>query len=399
MHYAVPRILDRHDLLERLYTDISVDHGLSRLFKFLPNSLRTPTVHKLCGRSASGIPRDRTVAFELLGYKYAAKLRRSHSESDRLQVFMWMEKEFSKNILRFGFPQHSALYTFNGASLGLLEHARHAGISTVLEQTIAPKRIELELLGEETRRLRGSTAADPAIFHDFIQQEEAEWQMADRIICASDFVRDGLIKCGVDANKCIVVPYGVDLSIFRRSELSCRAPSADQNIRVLFIGAVNRRKGIETLLECMRLLRGTNITCRIVGPLSADALGLLAACPSNTVVVGSLPRSAIPGELEGSDIFCLPSLCEGSATVVYEALASGLPVVTTPNAGSIVRDGVDGLMVTPSDAHSLAEAITKIAEDLDYRQELARNAISRSEFGSLDAYSRRLISALSGISE
>jgi glycosyltransferase involved in cell wall biosynthesis len=77
-------------------------------------------------------------------------------------------------------------------------------------------------------------------------------------------------------------------------------------------------------------------------------------------VVGAVPRSEIAKHYGWADVFVLPTLSEGSANVVYEALAAGLPVITTPNAGSIIRDGGNGFLVPIRDAGKLAEAIMKL---------------------------------------
>jgi glycosyltransferase involved in cell wall biosynthesis len=135
-----------------------------------------------------------------------------------------------------------------------------------------------------------------------------------------------------------------------------------------------------------------------VGSVEVDTDVLGRAAGPNVETVGPVPRSAVADEYARADVFCLPSLCEGSATVVYEALAAGLPVITTPNAGSIVRDGREGFIVPVRDAEAIASRIDELASDDALRQEMARAARERSRYGSLDAYARRLL-AVFGRSE
>jgi glycosyltransferase involved in cell wall biosynthesis len=95
-----------------------------------------------------------------------------------------------------------------------------------------------------------------------------------------------------------------------------------------------------------------------------------------------------------ADVFLLPTVCEGSATVCYEALAAGLPVVTTPNAGSTVRDGVDGFVVPIRDSETLVERLARLAEDPELLAGMSANALARaSEFG-LANYGERLMRVL-----
>jgi len=394
MHYAVPRILESGGRLEMLFTDISIDHGMSRAVKFAPSFLKNKFLSKLRGRLVSGVPLEKIVAFEYIGYIYTLKLQMARNEADRLRAFIWVEEQFSKKIRTFGFGGSKSVYAFNGAALHLFESAAKDGVTKILEQTIAPKRIENELLGASGfLDARAIAFLDSPVMREFVEKEEAEWKAADTILCASDFVMDGLISCGVSRAKCHVVPYGVNLSPYVDKGNSRSA--SGKTVNVLFVGGVGSRKGIWSLLEAMRSLSRLDVKCRVVGPIAADLKQLSRECPANTEIVGSVARSEIPGEFERADIFCLPSLCEGSATVIYEALAAGLPVITTANSGSIVRDGIEGLIIPHSNSDALAEAVVRLVTDSDFRLETGRNALTRSRYGSLSAYSERLLSVLS----
>ncbi len=112
--------------------------------------------------------------------------------------------------------------------------------------------------------------------------------------------------------------------------------------------------------------------------------------------LGRVPRWEIAAEFSSADVYALPSLAEGSAVSTYQALALGIPVVTTQAAGSVVRDGVDGYIVPERDAESLAEAIARIAEDRARREEFSANARRRVADYTWARYSERLIETLTG---
>ena len=95
-----------------------------------------------------------------------------------------------------------------------------------------------------------------------------------------------------------------------------------------------------------------------------------------------------------TDVLVLPTLCEGSATVTYEALASGVPVITTENSGSVVREGIDGFVVPIRDAVSLAEKIELLCDDSGLRLQMADAARTRLSEISLAAYAERLLRVL-----
>ena len=92
------------------------------------------------------------------------------------------------------------------------------------------------------------------------------------------------------------------------------------------------------------------------------------------------------------DVFLLPSVSEGSAGVCYEALAAGLPVITTPNAGSVVRDGIDGFIVPIRSPEAIIEKLDRLASDPDLLAFMSKNARERSADYTLERYGERLLS-------
>jgi glycosyltransferase involved in cell wall biosynthesis len=98
-----------------------------------------------------------------------------------------------------------------------------------------------------------------------------------------------------------------------------------------------------------------------------------------------------------ADIFVYPSLHEGSAFATYEAMASGLPVVATPNTGSVVRDGVDGFIVKPRDVESLMERIEWLYRQPDLRRTMGASARRRAESFTWGAYRERIAGFFAGL--
>jgi glycosyltransferase involved in cell wall biosynthesis len=97
---------------------------------------------------------------------------------------------------------------------------------------------------------------------------------------------------------------------------------------------------------------------------------------------------------QNADAFVFPSLAEGSALVTYEALACGLPVLTTPNAGSIVRDGVEGFIVPIRDVDALANRLEQLRTDERLRKEMSKAARVRAEAYTWDRYGDTLVEAI-----
>jgi glycosyltransferase involved in cell wall biosynthesis len=258
-----------------------------------------------------------------------------------------------------------------------------------MEQVIAPLRFEISLLREEHQVFPDWQLAywDDKNTAEFCAREEAEWGAADLILCGSEFVRDSIATCGGPANRGVIVPYGVDAELSFSPRMSHGGP-----IRVLVVGAVGLRKGSPYVQAAAERLKNRAVF-RMVGPL--DTLPKVRATLSEAVeLTGAVPRSEIGKHFAWADLFLLPSLCEGSATVTYEALAAGLPVICTPHAGSVVRDGIDGVIVPIRNADAIVEAVDRLNRHPDLRRAMAESAKRRAAEFDLRAYGRRLVAAL-----
>jgi glycosyltransferase involved in cell wall biosynthesis len=269
--------------------------------------------------------------------------------------------------------------------LECFERAQFDGVATILEQTIAPRRLELELLAEsEERYPQWRDPEGRGLSQYFAEREEQEWTLADTIVCGSDFVKRGLMRQGIPGRQIHVVPYGID-------------PPADwspkttlgNRLRVLFVGSINARKGVPALMEASEKLPCCEF--RLVG---GGRLPEGISIPSNVRIVGPVPRTEVSHHYRWADVFLLPSLCEGSATVIYEALSQGVPVICTPNAGSVVRDGMEGKIIPALDPAAIREALESFLAAPNTLEPCSQRARSRALEHTLESYGDRLLTAL-----
>jgi glycosyltransferase involved in cell wall biosynthesis len=138
---------------------------------------------------------------------------------------------------------------------------------------------------------------------------------------------------------------------------------------------------------------GDKAEFRMVGPIGVlpEARAKLAATLKLT---GPIPRSEMRAQFEWADVFLLPSLCEGSATAVYEALAAGLPVICTDNTGSVVRHGIDGYIVPIRDVSETAEILRQFAGTPAALARMSDSARERARDFTVSRYGERLVAAL-----
>ena len=165
--------------------------------------------------------------------------------------------------------------------------------------------------------------------------------------------------------------------------------SASDPVTVGFVGQVHLRKGAPYFMEVAKRLHGRGIRFVMVGPVYVES-SAVARHKDFVDVVGAVPRSRVPDWLRQFDILLFPSTCEGCSSAVMEAMSTGLPVVASPNSGSVVRDGTDGFIRAYDQIDAMAEAVERLASNPSLRMEMGQSASRRAGEFSLDWYGRGL---------
>ncbi|MHB8476186.1 MAG: glycosyltransferase [Steroidobacteraceae bacterium] len=198
------------------------------------------------------------------------------------------------------------------------------------------------------------------------------------------YLRDLL---GADGQQKInLVYHGIDLSMFTAD---VREPESEESaFRLLSVGRLVPKKGHDDLIAACAELRdaGYEIRCRIVGggPLKAELSAQIAQLGLEKVVSleGSMTHAELIGLYRQADLFALaPRITEdgdrdGIPNVIAEAIAAGVPVVSTNVSGipELVRHEQTGLLVPPNDSHALANAIARLIESPEVASALAASA-------------------------
>ena len=362
-HYQEPLLFHQWGILDRLYTDFYSGHSkFATLLRYAKIHDRLPQfVKKGLERYKLGLETAKILHFPKFGYQYAKALRKV-SPQQASQVYVWAGQEFCRKILNSGLGNTDTIYGFNSASLELFKHAKNLGIRCILDQTLAERSLVYSLLLEEEQRWsewsRSPFTVGTADL-ELLDREQREQELANRIICGSTFVKDSLISRGISPEKISVVSLGQcpNVSLPQHQPEYETPQQRGDGLRILFAGAVGLRKGIPYLMEALRKLQGNiPFTCKVVGSLQIKPQRV-AEYSDVCDFVGIVPRSQMASFYHWADVFILPSLCEGSAMVTYEALSWGLPIITTMNSGSIVRDGIDGFIVPARDAEAIASKL------------------------------------------
>jgi glycosyltransferase involved in cell wall biosynthesis len=390
MHYAVPRILHEAGMLGMLHTDVVATKGWpARLARAIPGSRKLGGIRRLLARIPQGIPNSKILTQDLLGVSFAMRNQYCRSITEAEGVHLQVTKQFCRQVVKSGMSDYDGVYVFSGDGVEILEEAKRLGQKRIVEQVIAPMEVVYSTYVKEHERFPEMVGQEYLNQHwqEIRDRECREWELADAVVCGSTFVQDCIAQVGGPVEKTVVVNYGVGGPVSPPRPVPNRGTA---KTRVVFVGEVGFRKGAHYLLEAARQCTA-DFEFRFCGHVNLPA-SLLANIPSNVKFLGIVPRSEVSQQYEWADIFCLPSLVEGSATVTYEAMASGLPIVTTPQSGSIVREGVDGFLIPPGNATAIVEALRRCRRsELPPQHEPIRDRVGGPPSFTLDAYRERLL--------
>lgn len=356
------------------------------IFGKLPFGLGHKIVNHLKRRYLSGLDTGKIVLRPLWEIFFLICSKVSPLKKYAVKAILRRNKRFGKAIagkIHKGCCQ--AVICYDSAAFEIFEKARKENIVRILDQSIAHYRTGAGILKEEAKLHPEFADVLVPSPESLIDQLDKETALADYILAGSDFCKNTLIQNGVEPDKIKVVPYGFDPKIFFPQKERART----DKFRILFVGSIGQRKGIKYLLEAFRQLKLPKAELLLVGNIQGSGNGLLGYRDLFTHV-SNVPHHMVHKYFQESDIFVFPTLLEGSVIVSYEALGCGLPVITTPNAGSVVRDGVDGYIVPIRDIDALKEKILTLYENPGLRAEMSANAAQRALDFTWDKYHERI---------
>jgi phosphatidyl-myo-inositol alpha-mannosyltransferase len=195
-----------------------------------------------------------------------------------------------------------------------------------------------------------------------------------------------------------IVPNGVDLSAARPD-----GSRPHEELRIVFVGRAEERKGLPVLLRAFEALRAVDVPARltVAGPTAEEVEPLLLD-PEGIEIAGPVDDAEKWRLLGAADLLCAPSLGgESFGMVLTEAFASGTPVVVSDIAGyrDVVRDGRDGVLVPVGDAVALGETLLELAFDPARRSQMSDAALERAERFAWPNVAREVESVYAGALE
>lgn len=382
--YAVPRILEQAGMLEALYTDSSAESFFGKCAGYLGRSAPA-SMRRLANRNPNGIPSNRICSSDCC---MAIEIKRQFSGlSGSSNLLQLKDQRLSRKMKRWGLRGADIIYSMYDESLDFVRWAKSQGAKSVIDVYISP--LTNDIVNREY-----------SIFPDWggekdrtlLELKNILWrqavELADLLICPSEWVAEGVrTLTPAAAGKIRIVPYGCSIDYQRRTNQPI-------NGRVLFAGGYALRKGLHYLAQVATRLKTSipEIDFRIAGMLPQEVVQHPICKDLN--FRGKLTYKEMRREFLSADCFVLPSLSEGFAGVVAEAISAGCPVIVTGETGSPVVDGREGIVVPSRNVEVLEEAIHRMIVDRDFRKGCSVACLQQAGFYSEEMWRDRLIPAI-----
>lgn len=290
-----------------------------------------------------------------------------------------------------------AVYSYEDSALESFKAAKRLGVRTVYDLPISYWETGRRLMREEAERLpewAGMLGGGIIDSEAKLQRKVQELELADLVSVPSKFVADSLPPWA--AGKATVLsPFG---SPAGTDQWSRAAADPARPLRVLFVGSMGQRKGLADLLQAMNLLGGENIELVLMGAPQASLDFYRRSFAGFTYERGR-PHAEVLALMRSCDVFCLPSLYEGRALVMQEAMSQGLPLVITPNTGGedLVIEGRTGFLVPIRAPDRIAEKLAWFNQNREQLLAMKEEAVQHAARYTWKRYSEVVIDAIRGL--
>jgi glycosyltransferase involved in cell wall biosynthesis len=310
-----------------------------------------------------GVPRGKITS--LVRHEGAVRVAQRTGILDLVPHLDYLASEGFDRAMARRLPPSDVVVAWSAKALHTLRKARSQGAMTVVERGSSHIATQRRLMEDELQRW-GVRTRLPPVDPWTVDKEMQEYAEADAIAIPSTFVRRTFLENGVPESKLVQVPYGVNLDSFRS------LPRTDARFRVLFVGGLSLRKGIPYLLEAARL---ADAELWLVGPVHDEVRSMIPSS-SKVRLFGKVPQARLPEFYAQADAFIIPSIEEGMAVVILQALACGCPVICTPNSGGedVVVEGRNGFVIPLRDPGAIADRIERLRSNPTLQKEMSAAA-------------------------
>ena len=372
-HYSVPYAAHANRDLALLITEAWADRFPWRA---IPNSPAARRFH-------SGIPSALVASFDWSFLAFELRQKRGVAEWARtIASDHWFQKHALEALERFS-RRHPGgdytLFSYSYGALALFQFAKSKGWNTILGQ-IDPGLFEARIVSslQNQNECRDVAGVAPEEYWNTWRQE---CQLADRIIVNSEWSRHGLVSEGVPEEKLAIVPLAYapppETKTWVRHYPAAFSP--ERPLRILFLGLVNLRKGVNDLLLTVPLVEHLPVEFWMVGPVQMTIPASLERHPK-VKWFGTVSRSETMRYYREADVFLFPTHSDGFGLTQLEAMAWKLPAIASRNCAEVFTHLRNGFILDRVESSSIADAILWFLEDTQRLDSMARACIMDEQF-------------------
>ena len=306
----------------------------------------------------------------------------------------WVYISLDNHTAKHHLNNIDAVYGYEDGVANTFEAAKKKGITCLYEQPIIFHHMSRNIQAQEAELFpdlsNSLIAANEPSWK--IERKEKEIQLADHIFVASSITKKSVLDLGISSEKISVIPYGAPIDYFQPQ------PKTDRQFRALYVGRLSPRKGVHYLLQAWEALKLPNAELLFVGS-NLFPHGWLDRYADQFRHVSSIPHFSLNQYYSSGSVLVFPSLVEGFGLVLTEAMACGIPVITTPNTAGpdIITDEVEGFIVPIRDVEALQEKLEWCYEHPEELAQMGKAARKKAEQITWDLYRQRLANQVSKI--
>lgn len=370
--------------------------------KLLPESMRSELLRRTFPASLTQIHTHpfrevARIAFSKLGfYKY---VRHEHGWASIDSVYQDFDRSTAQRLIKLVKKQKvNAVYAYEDGALETFKQAKKLSLMCVYDLPIAYWETGRRLMLEEADRMPAWSGTLGGGIQDSeakLERKTHELEMADIIVGPGKFVMDSIPAWAAD-KQTIMAPFGSPvLSPGSTPYKLSNSQSNRRQVRILFVGSMGQRKGLGDLFAAVKLLNHPDLELVVMGSLLAPIEFYRAQLGGFRYELGR-PHDQVLALMASCDVFCLPSIVEGRALVMQEAMSQGLPLIITPNTGGadLVIEGRTGFIVPIRSPEAIAEKLAWFLDNRSKIPEMGRNAQAHASTYTWDRYGKTVINSM-----
>ena len=299
----------------------------------------------------------------------------------------WVYKFLDKAVAGHHLDNINAIYCYEDGAAITFQAAKERNILCLYDLPIPFYKTSRRIQQEEAQLFPELASSLQAIDEPQwkLDRKDQEITLADHIFVASSMTYNSLIDAGVTDDRISIIPYGAPIDYFHPQ------PKPDSTFRALFVGRVGPRKGVHYLLQAWKSLNLSTAELCLVG-INEFPPDWLKPYQDYIHYTPSVPHHTLNQHYTRASVFIFPSLVEGFGLVLLEAMACGIPIITTPNTAGLdlITDGVEGFIVPIRDVEALKEKIEWCYHHPNELADMGKAARKKAEFLTWDLYRHRL---------